>query len=137
VIILCHDRYIRLRSFDQCVRYRCAGIDESFERSWWHGIPDCFDRSSAGVHIPALCWIGMLHKAYGMQSFCRQRFNALADNTKRQSLGSWVPGYTLETAPPTLLASLAEGGGGHAPHGPQVLEFARGAQSAFGVGGGR
>ena len=79
----------------------------------------------------------MLHKAYDMQSFCRQRFDALADNTRRKSLGSWVPGYTLEAAPPALLTSLAEGGGGNAPYGPKVLEFAREAQSAFGGGGGR
>eukprot|EP01046_Picozoa_sp_COSAG06_P016641 COSAG06_NODE_1107_length_10634_cov_44.531903_7_plen_126_part_00 len=116
---------------------RGAGIDEAFERSWWHGIPDCFDESSGGVHLPALCWIAMLYKSYAMKTFCSQRFNALADNTKRKSLGSWVPGYTLEAAPPALLAALdaaggGEGGGGGAPYGPQVLELAREAQATFG-----
>ena len=110
---------------------RAVGIDEGFEASWWHGVPGCFAKSSAGCHVPALCWIGMLLKAYGMTSFCRQRFNPLADNTRRRSLGSWVPGYTLDAAPPALLASLGDAGGG-APFGPRVLEFAREAQAAFG-----
>lgn len=114
--------------------FRGAGIDESMERGWWHGIPDCFHGSSGGAHIPALCWLGMLHRAYGMTAFCRERFNALADNTRRNSLGSWVPGFTLTSAPPSLLASLEGGDSGHAPHGPKVLEFAREAQATFGGG---
>lgn len=48
-------------------------------------------------------WINICLKAYGMRGFCQQRYNALADNTRRKSLGSWVPGYTLELAPPSLL----------------------------------
>jgi hypothetical protein len=56
-----------------------------------------------------------------MQGFCQQRYNALADNTRKKSLGSWVPGFTLDLAPPSLLEAIEA----EAPFGPQVLAFAR------------
>ena len=52
---------------------RSAGIDAAFEAGWWVGIPDCFDRATRGVNLPAL---GATRISIG--NFCsRMTYNCL------------------------------------------------------------